>query len=255
MILSILVAYMTKKSSLVIIGRHPVLEALRAGQPLDKVMTDRMMSIPELLTLCKEQGVPIQRVPKEKLDYFGANHQGVAAYRSNVEYTDLEVLVPHLFEQGKTPLLIILDRITDVGNFGAISRSAEVLGADGIIFPVRESAQLNADAVKRSSGALLRVSLCRVKDLNAAVRFLQQSGISVIAADGKGQTTIDQVDLRQPAAIVLGSEGQGVANEIIRKADYVAHIPQAGEMDSLNVSVAAGIMLYEVQRQRQVKSK
>jgi 23S rRNA (guanosine2251-2'-O)-methyltransferase len=241
---------MTKKSSLVIIGRHPVLEALRNGQPLDKVMTDRMMNIPELLTLCKQHGVPVQKVPKEKLDRFGANHQGVAAYRAQVEYTDLEELVPHLFEQGRTPLFVVLDRITDVGNFGAISRSAEVLGADGIIFPARESAQLNADAVKRSSGALLRVALCRVKDLSAAMKFLQQSGIGVIAADGKGRQSIDQVDLRQPVAIVLGSEGEGVANDIVRKADHVAHIPQAGHMDSLNVSVAAGIMLYEVQRQR-----
>jgi 23S rRNA (guanosine2251-2'-O)-methyltransferase len=213
-------------------------------------MTDRMMNIPELLTLCKQQGVPVQKVPKEKLDRFGANHQGVAAYRAQVEYTDLEVLVPHLFEQGKTPLLVILDRITDVGNFGAISRSAEVLGADALVFPARESAQLNADAVKRSSGALLRVSLCRVKDLGGAVKFLQQSGIRIIAADGKGKTSIDQIDLRQPAAIVLGSEDQGIAADILRKADEVAHIPQAGDMDSLNVSVAAGILLYEVQRQR-----
>ena len=250
MILAILVAYMTKKSSLIIIGRHPVLEALRNGQPLDKVMTDRMMNIPELLTLCKQQGVPIQKVPKEKLDKLGANHQGVAAYRAQVEYTDLEVLVPHLFEQGQTPLFVVLDRITDVGNFGAISRSAEVLGAHALIFPARESAQLNADAVKRSSGALLRIALCRVKDLAAAVRLLQQSGIRVIAADGRGKTAIDQIDLRQPSALVLGSEGEGIATDILRKADEVAHIPQAGELDSLNVSVAAGILLYEVQRQR-----
>ena len=241
---------MTKKSSLIIIGRHPVLDALRNGQALDKVMTDRMMNIPELLTLCKQQGVPIQKVPKEKLDKIGANHQGVAAYRAQVEYTELEELIPHLFEQGKTPLLLLLDRVTDVGNFGAISRSAEVLGAHGLIFPIRESAQLNADTVKRSSGALLRIPLCRVKDLARSVAFLQQSGIRVIAADGKGEETIDKIDFSQPAAVVLGSEGQGVAHDIIRKADHVAHIPQVGDMDSLNVSVAAGIILYEVQRQR-----
>lgn len=242
---------MTKKSSLIIIGRHPVLDALREGQALDKVMTDRMTHIPELISLCKQQGIPIQKVPKEKLDKIGANHQGVAAYRAQVEYTDLEELVPYLFEQGKNPLFLMLDRITDVGNFGAISRSAIALGADGLIFPARETAQLNADAVKRSAGALLHIPLCRVRDMGGAARFLQQSGISIIAADGQGKEVISAIDLRQPTAIILGSEGEGIAPDLLRKADHIAVIPQIGDIDSLNVSVAAGIMLYEVQRQRQ----
>lgn len=236
---------------MILIGRHPVLEALRTGQALDKVMIDRLIHFPELLDACKKQGVPVQKVPKEKLDKYGANHQGVAAYRAQVEYTLIEELVPHLFEQGKTPLLLILDRITDVGNFGSICRSVEVLGADALIFPVRESAQINSDAIKRSSGALLRIPLCRVKDLSATVIFLKQSGVTVIASDSKGKNTFTQTDLRQPIAVIMGSEGEGIAPDLLRKADQIAFIPQSGEMDSLNVSVAAGIILYETQRQRQ----
>lgn len=233
-----------------IIGRHTVLEAMEDGQVLDKVLLDRMASFPELIQACKKHEVPVQKVPREKLDKFGVNHQGVAAYKSMVEYTDLEDLVPHLFEQGRVPLIMILDRVTDVGNFGAIARSAEVLGADAVVFPARESAQLNANAVKRSSGALLRVPLCRVRDLVTAVRFLRDSGVVVLAADGKGRTPVHEVDLTEPVAVVVGSEGEGVAPELLRLADHIIFIPQAGQMDSLNVSVAAGIVLYEAQRQR-----
>jgi 23S rRNA (guanosine2251-2'-O)-methyltransferase len=246
---------MTKKGNWVIIGRHAVLESLTGGQALDKVMIDRMINLPDIQEACKKSGIPVQKVPRERLDKFGTNHQGVAAFKAMVEFQQLDELVPHLYEQGKTPLLLILDRITDVGNFGAISRSAEVLGADVIIFPSRESAQLNADAVKRSAGALLRVPLCREKDLGAAIRFLQQSGIMVLAADEKGKTSIQSVDFTKPVAIILGSEGEGVAPDLLRKADEIVFIPQAGSMDSLNVSVATGIILYEAQRQRTGSSK
>lgn len=241
---------MTKKGNWIIIGRHPVMEALQTGQSIDKVLVDRVAFPGDIIDLCKKAEIPVQKVPKEKLDKFGTNHQGVAAFRSQVEYTTLEDLVPHLFDQGITPLLIMMDRITDVGNFGAIGRSAEVLGADALIFPARETAQLNADAVKRSSGALLRIPLCRVRDLITAARFLKNSGIRVIAADGKGTTSVQNVDFTLPTAIIMGSEGQGVASDLLRLSDLIVNIPQAGDMDSLNVSVAAGIILYEVQRQR-----
>lgn len=233
-----------------IIGRHPVMEAIDSGQPLDKVMVDRMAFPGDIVDKCKKAEIPLQKVPKERLDKYGVNHQGVAAFRAQVEYTSLEDIVPHLFDQGITPLLLLLDRVTDVGNFGAITRSAEVLGADAIVFPTKETAQLNADAVKRSSGALLRLPLCRVRDLITAVRFLKNSGITVLAADGKGTTGIQSVDFTQPTAIIVGSEGQGIAPELLRIVDKIIFIPQAGEMDSLNVSVAAGIILYEAQRQR-----
>lgn len=248
--MSILVVYMTKKANWVIIGRHAVLESLTSGQAIDKVMTDRMISLPDIMEAAKKAGVPVQKVPMEKLNKFGANHQGVAAFKAMVEYQKLDELVPHLYEQGKTPLIVILDRITDVGNFGAITRSSEVLGADVIVFPARESAQLNADAVKRSSGALLRIPLSREKDLASAIRYLQQSGIMVLAADEKAKTSIHDIDFKKPVAIVLGSEGEGVAPDLLRKVDDIIYIPQTGKMDSLNVSVAAGIILYEIQRQR-----
>ena len=242
---------MTKKGNWVIIGRHTVLEALDSGQTIDKVLLDRLASLPDVVDRCKKLEIPIQKVPREKLDKFGTNHQGVAAFRSQVEYTDVEDLVPMLYEQGIVPLLIILDRVTDVGNFGSITRSAEVLGADGVIFPARESAQLNADAVKRSAGAMLRIPLCRVRDLVTTVRFLKDSGVVVLAADNKGVTALQEVDLKQPMAIIMGSEGEGVAPELLRLVDHIIFIPQAGQLDSLNVSVAAGIILYEVQRQRE----
>jgi 23S rRNA (guanosine2251-2'-O)-methyltransferase len=241
---------MTKKGNWVIIGRHTVLEALDAGQPIDKVFIDRLAGMPEVVEKCKQQEIPVQKVPREKLDKFGTNHQGVAAFRSQVEYTTLEDLIPHLFVQGSVPLLMILDRVTDVGNFGAITRSAEVLGADGLIFPARESAQLNADAIKRSSGALLRLPLCRVRDLVTAVRLLRDSGVVVVAADGKGVTPLHTIDFTEPTAIIMGSEGEGIAPELLRIVDHIIFIPQAGQLDSLNVSVAAGIILYEAQRQR-----
>ena len=244
---------MTKKANWVIIGRHAVLESLNSGQAIDKVMTDRMINLPEIMEAAKKAGVPVQKVPMEKLNKFGSNHQGVAAFKAMVEYQKLDELVPHLYEQGKTPLLVILDRITDVGNFGAITRSAEVLGADVIIFPARESAQLNADAVKRSSGALLRIPLSRENSLTSAISYLQQSGIMVLAADEKAKTSIQDIDFKKPVAIILGSEGEGVAPDLLRKVDDIIYIPQAGKMDSLNVSVAAGIILYEVQRQRSIK--
>lgn len=241
---------MTKKSTWVIIGRHPVNEAIDSGIAIDKVLVDRQSFPGEIVDKCRRQQIPVQKVPREKLDKFGTNHQGIAAFKSQVNYTSLEDLVPHLFEQGQTPLLLILDGITDVGNFGAISRSVEALGAHGVVFPAKGSAQLNADAVKRSAGALLKIPLCRVDDLSKAVRFLKESGISVIAAAEKGGLAVQDVDFRQPSAIILGSEDEGISTRLLKLCDGSAYIPQAGKMDSLNVSVAAGILLYEVNRQR-----
>lgn len=244
---------MTKKTSWIIIGRHPVNDAIDSGIAIDKVLVDRQSFPGEIVDKCRRLQIPVQKVPREKLDKFGMNHQGVAAFKSQVNYTSLEDLVPHLFEQGQTPLLLILDGITDVGNFGAISRSVEALGAHGVIFPAKGSAQLNADAVKRSAGALLKIPLCRVDDLTKAVRFLKESGISVIASDEKSSVAVQDVDFRKPAALVLGSEDQGITPRLLKLCDEIVMIPQAGKMDSLNVSVAAGILLYEANRQRSIQ--
>lgn len=241
---------MSGKGKLLVIGRKPVLEAIHAGKTIDKVLLDRLTSFPELVTLCKQQGIVLRKVPREKLDQFSGQHQGVVAFISPVEFTDLDALVSHLFEQGRSPLLLMLDRITDVGNFGAISRSAEVLGADALVFPERESAELNALTVKRSAGALLRVPLCRVRDLPTAVKRLKDSGIAIVAMDGKGKAKLAEVDFNQPIAVIMGSEGEGIDKPLIKLADQICRIPQSGETDSLNVSVAAGIVLYEAHRQR-----
>jgi 23S rRNA (guanosine2251-2'-O)-methyltransferase len=242
--------HMTKPGSLVIIGRRPVLEALEAGMPIDKVLVDPPFQMPELTGICKRLGIPLQRVPKEKLDSYGANHQGIAALVSQVEYAQLDQVLSNLSDEGKVPLLVILDRITDVGNFGAIARSAEVLGAHALVFPARESAQLNADAIKRSAGALLRLPLCRVPDLQSAVKLLQESGIILVVADEKAELLVADVPFDQPCAIIMGSEGEGVHPALRTAADYAMRIPQAGSLDSLNVSVAAGIILYEAMRRR-----
>lgn len=226
------------------------MEALEQGIPIDKVLIDPNVQIPSLGGLCKKLGIPLQRVPKVKLDYYGQNHQGIAALKSAVSYSSLEDVLPFIYEEGRTPLLMMLDRVTDVGNFGAIARSAEVMGVDALIFPSKETAQLNADAIKRSSGALMRITLCRVPDLIDAATFLQSSGIRLIAADEKGEKPVSEVNLTEPVCFIMGSEGEGIDPKLLRKADQKACIVQVGSMDSLNVSVAAGIMLYETYRQR-----
>lgn len=226
------------------------MEALEAGRVVDKVLVDPAFRMPALTGICRRLGTPIQRVPKEKLDSYGIHHQGIVALLAQVEYTGLDEVLAHLFDQGRIPLLVILDRITDVGNFGAIARSAEVLGADALVFPARESAQLNAEAIKRSAGALLRLPLCRVPDLQAAVSTLQQSGVILAAADEKAEHTLDDVPFDRPCAIVLGSEGEGIHPALLTAADHRMRIPQAGNLESLNVSVAAGIILYEAMRRR-----
>lgn len=226
------------------------MEALEQGIPIDKVMVDPNVQIPNLGGLCKKLGIPLQRVPKVKLDFYGQNHQGIAALKAAVTYTALEDLLPFVYEEGRTPLFIMLDRVTDVGNFGAIARSAEVMGADGLIFPSRETAQLNADAIKRSAGALMRIPLCRVGDLLETADYLKSSGVRLIAADEKGEKAISDIDLTEPVCFIMGSEGEGIDPKLLKKSDQKACIIQPGSLDSLNVSVAAGIMLYETYRQR-----
>lgn len=217
---------------------------------IDKILVDPPFQMPALTGLCRRLGIPIQRVPKEKLDGYGTHHQGIVALVAQVEYIGLEQLLSNLQAAGKVPLLLILDRITDVGNFGAIARSAEVLGAHALLFPARESAQLNAEAIKRSAGALLRLPLCRVNDMQAAVSLLQESGIILLVADGKAEMLVGDAPFEQPCAIVMGSEGTGVHPALRTAADFTVRIPQAGNLDSLNVSVAAGIILYEAARRR-----
>jgi 23S rRNA (guanosine2251-2'-O)-methyltransferase len=180
------------------------------------------------------------------------NHQGVVAFISPIIYQKIENIIPEIFEKGETPLILVLDCITDVRNMGAIARTAECAGVQAIVVPSKGSAQINPDAVKTSAGALYKIPVCRHDNLVQTVRFLQESGLQIVCCTEKTNDFIYKPDYSAPTAIVMGSEEDGVRNEIIRIADHLAKIPMYGEIESLNVSVATGVILYEAIRQRQV---
>lgn len=238
-----------------IYGRHPVADAIRAKKGFEKVYFQlglRGEMEVEFRHLCRDAGIPLSIVPTERLNALtnGANHQGVVGFLSVVEYQSLENLLPMLFEDGKTPLLLLLDGVTDVRNVGAIARSAEVLGAHALVLPLQGSAALNADAMKTSAGALARLPICRAKTLSAALDLLAASGVRVVAGDLKATTPMHQIDFREATAILIGSEDKGVSPALLQRVDERFIIPQIGQSDSLNVSVATGIMLYEASKQR-----
>ncbi len=243
-----------KKKDQLIYGIHPVIEAVEAGKPLDKVMIQRGLrpdTLQKVMRQLKKFNTPFQFVPKAKLDRItGKNHQGVIAFLSPVEYQDLQWLLPSIFESGETPLLLILDRITDIRNFGAICRSAECAGVHAIIIPEKGSAQINADALKTSAGALLRIPICRVKSLVNTLKFLSDSGIVSFAIHEKALEPYYEKDLSIPLAIVMGSEEDGISDKVINETHYSAKIPMKGETESLNVSVSTAIILFETLRQR-----
>ena len=238
-----------------IYGHHPVTEAIRAGKAVEKVFFQqgiRGEMEKEVRRLTKEYGIPLQVVPREKLNKIArGNHQGVAAFLSLVEFQSLEDVLPFVFEQGAVPLLVLLDGITDVRNFGAICRSAECAGAHAVVIPQSGSAPANEEAMKASAGALARVRVCRVRSLFSAVEWLQESGVQVVAtALAERSMPVYEADFSLPTAILMGSEGEGVHAKLLKMADAVVKIPQATDFDSFNVSVATGIVLYEAMRQR-----
>lgn len=238
-----------------IYGHHPVTEAIRAGKPVEKVFFQqgiRGEMEKEVRHLTKEYGIPLQVVPREKLNKMvRGNHQGVAAFLSLIEFQSLEDVLPFVFEQGAIPLLVLLDGVTDVRNFGAICRSAECAGAHAVVIPQSGSAPANEEAMKASAGALARVRVCRVRSLFSAVEWLQESGVQVVAtALNERSIPVFKADFSLPTAILMGSEGEGVHAKLLKMADAVVKIPQATDFDSFNVSVATGIVLYEAMRQR-----
>jgi 23S rRNA (guanosine2251-2'-O)-methyltransferase len=195
----------------------------------------------------------MQKVPLERIDRITRkNHQGVIAFTSAITYQKLENIVPLLYEEGKIPFILLLDGVTDVRNFGAIARTCEVAGVDAIVIPERGSVSVNADAIKTSAGALHSIPVCREKNLKEAILFLKNSGIKVVAATEKAASFYTETDLSLPVAIVMGSEDMGVAPEHLRICDELVRIPQSGTIQSLNVSVAAGVLIYEVVRQRRI---
>jgi 23S rRNA (guanosine2251-2'-O)-methyltransferase len=244
---------MKTKTSL-IFGIHPVDEAIRSGKTIDKVLLKQGFKndmVPGLFPALREQNIPFQYVPVEKLNRLtGKNHQGIIALISEVEYTDLEKLVPMLFEQGKVPAVVLLDSITDVRNLGAISRSAECAGFDAMIVPLKGSAQINSDAIKTSAGALNSIPVCRVANLPDAAKYLHDCGFQIIAATEKAEATIYKADFTQPAAIIMGAEDTGIDPKLLKMADILVKIPMYGTIQSLNVSAAATVIFFELIRQR-----
>ncbi len=233
-----------------VFGVQSVIELLRSEKEVEKVMVQKDFSHEEVEKLARQRGVIVQFVPTEKLNRItGKNHQGVIAFVSAIHYADLSNVVQEAFEKGKTPLVLILDRITDVRNFGAIARTAEASGADAIVIPKRGAAQVNSDAMKTSSGALSYIPVCKENDLTKTVEYLQNSGFKVIGCTEKTSDIYSSHDLSGPIAIVMGSEEDGISDSLIRKCDVLGKIPMLGKIGSLNVSVAAGIMLFEVVRQ------
>jgi 23S rRNA (guanosine2251-2'-O)-methyltransferase len=234
-----------------VFGTQSVLETLRSGKEIDKLLIQRELGNNELVRLAEERGIPVSKVPTEKLDRITRkNHQGVICFISAIHYAPLHNVLSGVYEQGKMPLLLVLDRITDVRNFGAIARTAECAGAQAIVVPAKGGAEINSDAMKTSSGALNFLPICREFSLTETVQYLQDSGIQVVACTEKAEQTIFDVDFTLPTALIMGSEEDGVSQDLIRKVDQLAKIPMAGRIGSLNVSVATGIALYEAIRQR-----
>ncbi len=235
-------------------GTRAVIEALKAGKPVDRILLKSGLQnelFGELYQLIKELEIPFQYVPLEKLNRVTRkNHQGVIALISPIEFHRLEDLLPAIYEKGEDPLLLLVDQVTDVRNFGAMVRSAECAGVHAVIIPEKGSARIGGDAVKTSAGALHLVPVCRVRDIVAAVAYLQESGIRVIASTEKAQDLYYNLDLTGPLAIIMGSEDEGISPALLRKADLLAAIPVLGNIASLNVSVAASLMVYEAVRQR-----
>lgn len=237
-----------------IFGIRPILEAIEAGKTIDKILIKRELtndSIKELYHKAKEYNIPVQKVPIERLNRITMkNHQGVIAIVTPVIYHKLDFEIASQYEAGKSPLALILDGVTDAGNFGAIARTAECAGVDFIVIPERGSASATSDAIRASAGALFHIPVCREKDLTSAVIRLQENGFKIIGASEKGTVLYTDIDYKDPVAIIMGAEGTGISKDVIRKCDELASIPIKGKVGSLNVSVAAGVILYEAVKQR-----
>lgn len=243
-----------KKSEDMIFGIRTVIEAIKSGKDIDKVLLKKGPGgelYQEVFELIRERQIPFQFVPVEKINRITRkNHQGVIAFISPVTFYDIENYLPTLFEEGKNPFILVLDEVTDVRNFGAIVRTAECAGVNAVLIPERGAARINADAVKTSAGALHLMPVCRTRDLRRAVLFMQQSGLRLIAATEKSTSDYIHGDYTGPVAIIMGSEETGIDPQLLALADERVKIPILGKIQSLNVSVAAGLLAYEVVRQR-----
>jgi 23S rRNA (guanosine2251-2'-O)-methyltransferase len=226
-----------------IFGIRAIIEAVEAGKTIDKLFIQK--------GLVREKRINYKHVPLEKINRLTRkNHQGVFAFISPIDFHNIEDVIPKLYEEGKNPLVLVLDRITDVRNFGAIARTAECAGVNTILIPEQNAAAINADAIKTSAGALHKVTVCRTWNLKLALQFMKESGIQLIGCTEKTQDNMYKPDYTTPTAIIIGSEEDGVSPEFLKMCDSRAKIPMNGKIASLNVSVATGVILYEAIRQR-----
>ena len=237
-------------------GIKPLEEAFLAGKQVDKVFIQRNLKSEDILALTQlanDHNVPVSKVPIEKLNRFTRkNHQGVVAFLSAITYSTTEFVMNQVYEQAKNPLILLLDRVTDVRNFGAIARTAECLGVHAIVVPTRESAQIGPDAIKTSAGALNHIPVCRENNLKDTVRYLRDYGLQIVACTEKAADLIFQADFTTPTAIIMGSEENGISDDLLKMADSLCKIPISGNISSLNVSVATGMILSEIVRQRSI---
>lgn len=238
-------------------GIHPVIDALQSGRQFTKILVKKGLEpgrLQELTDLAAERGVPVQSVPVQKLDGIvrGA-HQGVIGYLAQIDYVPFEEMVESALSRKAAPIFVVLDGVSDIRNLGAIARSAECAGVDGIVIPANGGAAINADAVKASAGALLRIPVARVPNLRAALYYFRDSEFQIVACSEKAEDMMYDVNFRRASVIVMGSEGSGISEQVLSLCTVGACIPMTGETGSLNVSVAAAVILYEAVRQRTQK--
>ncbi|HQU99771.1 MAG: 23S rRNA (guanosine(2251)-2'-O)-methyltransferase RlmB [Bacteroidia bacterium] len=237
-----------------IFGIHAIIEAIDAGKQPDKILIQVGISNPliqQLKQKLKQNDWVYQQVPIEKLNSITTkNHQGAIAFITEIEFENLSNIIARVFENGRHPFILILDRVTDVRNFGAIARTAVCAGVDALVIPSRGAAQINADAVKTSAGALHKLAVCKVNDLKQEIQFLKNSGLQIVACTEKTNQLHFDVAYTQPTAIIMGAEDTGISPEFLKLSDVKVRIPMSGLIDSLNVSVSAAIVMYEAVRQR-----
>lgn len=245
---------MHKEEKNYIFGIHPIIEAIESGRTIDKLFIQKGLHnelFSKLWKLVRLKRINYKHVPLEKINRLTKkNHQGVFAFISPIDFHNIEDMIPNLYEASRNPLILVLDRITDIRNFGAIARTAECADIDAILIPEKNAAAINADAIKTSSGALHKIKVCRTWNLKIALQFMKDSGIQIIACTEKTQSSIYELDYTIPTAIIIGSEENGISTDLLEISDSKAKIPLNGKISSLNVSVASGIILYEVLRQR-----
>lgn len=242
------------KNKEAIFGIRPIIEVIKSGKTIDKLFIQKGLhndSFAILWKLVRENRINYKHVPVEKMNRLTKkNHQGVFAFISPIDFYNIDDVIPNLYEEGKSPLILILDRITDVRNFGAIARTAECSNVDCIIVPEQNSAAINSDAMKTSSGALNNIKICRTWNLKLTLQMLKDSGIQIVSCTEKTKNKIYSVNYQIPTAIILGSEENGISSEFLKFSDEKVKIPILGNIESLNVSVACGVILYEIVRQR-----